>query len=180
MNEKNDFALVRKPLSAVEKNAPGAKHILSGTVADTLALTKKKSPPRIVVRHQNTDVLKSIAAIIKYHAFEDAIVLTFNDSEKAWLELSETDPDLFITDSYAGEVIFQHLLDRKAKYPVIWTSTFITPEWLTLVRESASRGLNVVTHLELPFDIESLVKALETALKTPRDTQPIIAVSAIK
>ena len=40
MNEKNDFALVRKPTSAVEKAAPGAKRILSGIVADALALAK--------------------------------------------------------------------------------------------------------------------------------------------
>jgi Leucine-rich repeat (LRR) protein len=41
MNDKNDFALVRKPSSAVEKTAPRAKRILSGMVADTLSLTKK-------------------------------------------------------------------------------------------------------------------------------------------
>jgi hypothetical protein len=43
MNEKNDFALVRRPSSAVEKAAPGAKRILSGMVTDTLALRKKHS-----------------------------------------------------------------------------------------------------------------------------------------
>jgi len=40
MNEKNNFALVRKPSSAVEKAAPGAKRILAGIVADTLPLAK--------------------------------------------------------------------------------------------------------------------------------------------
>jgi len=40
MNEKRDFALVRRPSSAVEKTAPGTKRILSGMVGDTLALTK--------------------------------------------------------------------------------------------------------------------------------------------
>jgi TPR repeat protein len=34
MNEKNNFALVQRPSSAVEKVAPGAKRILSGMVAD--------------------------------------------------------------------------------------------------------------------------------------------------
>ena len=38
MNEENNFAIVRKPSSAVEKAAPGAKSILSGMVADTFAL----------------------------------------------------------------------------------------------------------------------------------------------
>jgi Leucine-rich repeat (LRR) protein len=41
MNDKNDFALVRKPSSAVEKAEPGTKRVLSGMVADTLALAAK-------------------------------------------------------------------------------------------------------------------------------------------
>lgn len=40
-NEKNDFTLVRKPSSAVEKTAPGAKRILSGMVDETLAVARK-------------------------------------------------------------------------------------------------------------------------------------------
>lgn len=40
MNEKNDFALVPRPPDALEKVEPGAKHILSGMVADTLALAR--------------------------------------------------------------------------------------------------------------------------------------------
>jgi TPR repeat protein len=38
MNDKDDFALVRKASNAVEKAKPRAKHILSGMIADTLAL----------------------------------------------------------------------------------------------------------------------------------------------
>ena len=41
MEEKNDFALVRKPSGAVEKAAVGTKRILSGIVADTLDLARK-------------------------------------------------------------------------------------------------------------------------------------------
>ena len=40
MSENNDFALVPKPPSALEKAEPGARRILSGMVADTLALVK--------------------------------------------------------------------------------------------------------------------------------------------
>lgn len=43
MNEKNDFALVRRPSSAVEKAEPGTKRILSSMVADTLTAAKSKS-----------------------------------------------------------------------------------------------------------------------------------------
>jgi TPR repeat protein len=38
MSKKSDFALVPRPPSALEKAEPGAKRILSGMVADTLAL----------------------------------------------------------------------------------------------------------------------------------------------
>ena len=49
MNEKNNFALVPRPSGALEKVHPGAKRILSGMVADTLALAPKEqvvSPSR--------------------------------------------------------------------------------------------------------------------------------------
>jgi hypothetical protein len=38
MNDRNDFALARKPSIAVGKVAPGTKHILSGMIAGTLAV----------------------------------------------------------------------------------------------------------------------------------------------
>jgi CheY-like chemotaxis protein len=42
MNETTKSALVPKPPGALEKAAPGARRILSGMVADTLALAKKE------------------------------------------------------------------------------------------------------------------------------------------
>jgi DNA-binding response OmpR family regulator len=50
MNENGHFALVPRPSSAIEKAEPGAKRILSGMVADTLALAKNgKSKPQFLV-----------------------------------------------------------------------------------------------------------------------------------
>lgn len=43
MNEKNNFALVPRRSGALEKAEPGAKHILSGMVADALALARRES-----------------------------------------------------------------------------------------------------------------------------------------
>jgi Leucine Rich Repeat (LRR) protein len=43
MNEKNDFALVPRSSGALEKAEPGAKRILAGMVADTLALANRDS-----------------------------------------------------------------------------------------------------------------------------------------
>src|SRR5665647_434751 len=47
MNETKDFALVRRPSSAVEKAAPGAERILSGMVSDTLDLARKTASEEI-------------------------------------------------------------------------------------------------------------------------------------
>ena len=49
MDEKNEFALVRRPPSAVEKTELGAKRVLSGMVADTLALASKRPPGKPVL-----------------------------------------------------------------------------------------------------------------------------------
>jgi TPR repeat protein len=49
MSEKNDFALVRKPTSAVEKAAPGTKRILSHMVADTFSLAKKAKTGAVTI-----------------------------------------------------------------------------------------------------------------------------------
>jgi len=50
MKKKNDFALVPRPATTLEKVAPGAKRILSGMIADTLALVKKEPTTTRVFR----------------------------------------------------------------------------------------------------------------------------------
>ena len=49
MNEKKDFVLVKRHSSAVEKAAPGAKHILSSMVTDTLDLAKKTTSKEVSI-----------------------------------------------------------------------------------------------------------------------------------
>jgi hypothetical protein len=55
MNEKNDLALVRRPPSALEKAEPGAKRILSGMVADALALADEKQTAPAVAKFRIGD-----------------------------------------------------------------------------------------------------------------------------
>jgi hypothetical protein len=43
MNEKTDFVLVKRPSSALEKVAPGAKRVSTGLVANALALTPSET-----------------------------------------------------------------------------------------------------------------------------------------
>jgi hypothetical protein len=85
MNINGNFAVVRRPSSAVEKAVPGAKRILSGMVADALILAKKKPSPRIIVVDDEPDYLELITEFIKC-SYKDATVLTFGDPEKALKE----------------------------------------------------------------------------------------------
>src|ERR1039458_4430087 len=52
MSGPENFALVRKPSSAVEKAAPGAKRVLSGMVKDMLAMARANS-----ITHSDLDAL---------------------------------------------------------------------------------------------------------------------------
>jgi TPR repeat protein len=49
MNENHSSALVRRPPSAVERDAPGAKRIMSGMVVDALDLAKKAASKEVAV-----------------------------------------------------------------------------------------------------------------------------------
>jgi CheY-like chemotaxis protein len=171
MNEADNFALVPRPPDALEKAEPGAKRILSGMVADTLALAKKESPQkarplRIVVVVQDEFRLEMFEVLVR-HYFKDVTLLLFSNSNEAWQELAQTDPDLLITDHVmsrlSGTEILQRLVDRKATYPIIFMSGWETRDLLIYVEECASRGLNV-TMLDYIFTISEFYKELSKHL----------------
>jgi hypothetical protein len=55
VTEENNVALVRRPPSALEKAEPGAKRILSGMVADALALADKKQTVALAAKFRIAD-----------------------------------------------------------------------------------------------------------------------------
>jgi DNA-binding NtrC family response regulator len=180
MNGQNDFALMRKPSSAVEKAAPGAKRILSSMVADALTLARKARPIRIIMVNDERSVNVTFDFVIRSW-FKDVVVLSFDNAITALEELSRTDFNLLITDDIMpgmrGEEFCRNLLERGGAYPIIVNSPWQpTEQW---VQKFAKHRLNVL-FLPLPCDIENLLKALETALKIPRNKQPTYPVSAIK
>ena len=123
MDEKDNNALVRNPSGAVRKAAPGAKRIVSGMVADTLALGIRKKPPRIIVVDDESSFLDLVEGIIR-DCFKDAVVLKFDKGEQAWLELLRTPPDFLITDlersdKMNGWKMIPLLAERKVKWPVM-------------------------------------------------------------
>jgi len=148
MNEKDNFALVPRSTGTLEKVEPGAQRILSGMVADTLALVRKK-PLRIVLIDDEPSHLE-VAQFIIRHFFKDVEVCTFAGPTEALPELEQRDPDLLVTDDMmygmSGLELLRHLVEKKANYPVIANFQNIEEH---SVREYANRGLNV-TFLRKP------------------------------
>jgi DNA-binding NtrC family response regulator len=178
----NHFPLVRKPSSAVEKAAPGARRILSGMVADALALAKNKERKklRIVVLDDEEGPRRSCVVCLKGCWPHGEEILEFDDSLDAWQELSRTDPDLFITDiQHVGiscKEMLTRLAERKVKYPVLVISAVLgvyedsgEPIWVQDVKRDWKPNLNV-TFLSKPYTLKKFRTAFETALKIPRDT----------
>jgi DNA-binding NtrC family response regulator len=154
-NDKNNFALVRKPSGAVEKVAPGARRILSGIVADTLALTKRK--PRIIAVDDEKDwLLDTFIEPLIRKWFKEVTFLSFSEGEKAWQELLCEDPDFLITDmvrrGMSGYEMLPLLAERKVKYPILVMSGYVEEK---LVRHHAGQDLNIL-FLKKPFTSEQL------------------------
>ena len=64
MKEKNDFALVPRSPSAVEKAAPGAKPILAVIVADILALAPVEPAPLAPETFNEREALRAYAKMV--------------------------------------------------------------------------------------------------------------------
>jgi mannitol/fructose-specific phosphotransferase system IIA component (Ntr-type) len=156
--EPDNFALVPKPPSAIEKAEPGAKRVLSGMVADTLALVKKvqRPKPRIVVVDDESVVLHFIESFIR-DWFKDVTLLLYSNSSEAWQELSLTAPDLLILNTPSGGPDLLPLLaERKVKFPILVTSGYFGEKE---VRQRIDPILNISVLLK-PFLPEQLFQEL--------------------
>jgi DNA-binding NtrC family response regulator len=172
MNEKNDFALVPRPSSTLEKAEPGAKRILSGMVVDTLALVKKvqRPKPRIVVVDDEEGPRELFKILIRKW-FKDVTLLLFDDPVKAWHELSETDPDLLITDGEMPGLRTDELLRRLAEKRVIYPVVLMSSWDPTAQHVQACLKLDLkVTFLQKPFTPSSFLKLVEDGLGIKRDS----------
>jgi CheY-like chemotaxis protein len=127
-------------------------------------------PPRIVVVDDERVLVEILGDLIRIW-IKEATLLLFNDSTKAWEELSRQDPDLLITDDLmpclCGQEICERLLERRATYPIIVRSTLTDSE--SWVRQLARGGLNVSFLWPLPCDNAALLRfrsLVEAALLT--------------
>lgn len=136
---------------------------------------RRTQPIRIVSVNDEEVFLELVETIASKH-FKGVTVQSFQDAEQAWQELSRTDPDLLITDDLMGKLngdeIVRRLAEKKVAYPIIVINAFGSSrdQW---VSDYAKRGVNV-TMLSAPYEVESLVRALESALRISRDaTGPV-------
>jgi TPR repeat protein len=195
---RNGFPLVRRPSSAVEKAAPGARRILSGMVADTLALVKKepsaKRKFRVLTCSGEEAIVATWTVIIRGHLGEAYDVnVTDRNTGSEILEFVRQQPIDFIvamvnnilvpsTDGNDRIRKAVELLARlKAEYgiPVIAFSTF-EPKSFDLPELLKQGGIDAF--LWAPFEIGDALKALDGCLKTlgvlirsDTETPPVVA-----
>jgi CheY-like chemotaxis protein len=176
MNQKNDFALVRKPSRAVEKAAPRAKRSLSGMVSDALTLTKKDTiaktrPLRILLVDHDVDWLQMMLEMIPI-CFNEAEIMTTTSPVKALSKLELRDPDLLITadkmPQMTGEQLVGILIAKNVNYPIlVHSGNDKAQQW---VRKYASQGFNVgfLSIEDLERGLNGLKGRIEKMLKRQR------------
>ena len=169
MNEKNNSALVPRPPSALEKAEPGAKRILSGMIADTLALAKKEPLAKPVftalIGHMGDigDVLEMVTEFelgkyydLRFFRFGDYCGF-YVEHEAELLRLAESLPFDLILVFYRGpdQQLFARL---KAQYgkPIIVVSDYGAEV------NYPFEGMGIPV-LSSPFLIEDFRRALQEA-----------------
>lgn len=158
---KNNFPLVRRPSSAIEKAAPGAKRILSGMVADTLALAK----PVFTVLMCDDQISEIVELLIKTEWNQKFTLrfIRFSRTTELLKLVREQSFDLLFL--YVGNVqwdtfIFDYpqaaefLAELKAQYgkPIIAT------QGLDLRKSFEATD---VTFIQAPFSVEEFRDALK-------------------
>ena len=177
MNENDNFALVPKTPAAIEKVVPGAKRLLAGMVADTLALVKKETavlkrikPPRIVV--VDDDSLFKMYELRIRDWFKTVTFLSFANSDHAWHELSQTDPDFLIVQMPSpGVELLSLLAEKKVKYPILVTSGFFDEKEVRQRCDTIGREGGLIIgpthHVQLDTPLENFWAMVDTVKGTP-------------
>lgn len=123
-------------------------------------LEETERPFRIIHVDDEECMLELVKKIITTH-FKNVSILSFQNSNDAWNELSRTVPDILITDDkmqdMSGEDIVSQLMTRNVSYPIIVTSGL--PETESWVKEMASLN-SKIRFLRIPFEHWRLVEQI--------------------
>jgi DNA-binding NtrC family response regulator len=163
MSERSHFALVPKPPSLLERAEPGAKRILTGMVADALALAKKKTPkPRgklLIV--DDEDLVRQSMRVI----FEGEYDLFLAGDGLTAIELAKlNDIDVVVTNinmpGMSGIELLERLKFMKPDIEVIMMTGFETTDTL---RQSLRLG--ACDYINKPFDVPTMRAAISKAMQ---------------
>jgi CheY-like chemotaxis protein len=170
MHEKNDFALVPRSPTTVEKAEPGAHRVLSRMIADTLTLAQKGRPAKLVFT-----VLRSIDSI------EDVCEAVIKTELESRYELRFVS---FETEAELLKLARERLFDLAVVYMgnVSWTSQgpLVDRAVIGLGRLRAQHGKPIiamqgsdltkrfegtgVTFLMAPFNVQEFRRVLQACL----------------
>lgn len=177
MLEMNDFALILRPLGALEKAEPGAKRVLSSMVADTLALTKPIL--RVLVGHRGSigDAFEMVLKFelgrkfnLRFFRFGDKLGFG-SRSETELLKLAQECPfDLIFAYSYLKAKEKELFARLKAQYakPIIVTNLSLHDSSF-FPSELVEAGV-VDAFLPSPFTIYDFRSALKACRRFPAST----------
>lgn len=172
MNEKNDFALVPKPPSAVEKIEPSAKRILAGMVGDALALAQVESTAKLPItmlvgKYGRSEFLARILKTIARDQYD--VMLKYFGTEAELLKLTQDQPfDLIFLDWYHvhWDSPFVEVLGRikTQSGKTIFVTSGFSDDYCDLRKRCEEVG---VIYRESPFEIGQLKTVLEACQKKP-------------
>jgi FixJ family two-component response regulator len=105
--------------------------------------------------------------------FENITLLLFEDPVEAWRNLSETNPDLLITNfvmpRLSGDELLRRLAQKQVSYPVILTSGYFGSASKE-VQGCMNLGMKV-SFLAKPFTSSMFLNLVENGLGIKRDSE---------
>ena len=164
MNEKDNFALVPRPPRALEKTERGAKRVLSGMIADTLALanqTKTLKPRGKLLIVDDEEGPRECLRVI----FEGEYDLFIAEDGPTAIKLAQKNViDVVLTDKnmagMSGIEVLERLKISKPDIEVIVMTAFETTDSM----KQALR-LRAFDYINKPFDITTIRSAVDKAMQ---------------
>lgn len=172
----NNFALEPGTLTAVGKAEPDVTQILASMFVEMLVVPATQRPLRVVHVDDESWLLELVSKTIRTR-FGNVAVDSFQNGDRAWRALSQSVPDLLITDllntnvpgrtqsfGMNGYTLLQLLAHKNAKYPVLVLSGSLSINGVeSRARQYAGPNLKV-SFLKKPFSADQLYAELHQKL----------------
>jgi TPR repeat protein/DNA-binding response OmpR family regulator len=169
MNNADKFALVPRPPGALEKAEPGAKRILSGMIADVLALAKPTQPTKparsvLLLKDDTFDEMWEMVLKSKFGQINNLRFTRFESASELLSLAHKENFDLIIM--YFGNVRWD--VPDRDPFDLLasleYGQRIIVTQGLDLSEQCARIG---ASFLESPFKLEEAQAAIQLALEAP-------------